>query len=141
MISMPLTFETNSRSPMKSSRFEPWVEPRENRALTVAGIHVEHFAAVHLRRDDVALGVELHGVGNAEVSGRPSRCLPPIRMDAPDLVGAHHREVQHPIGTDFHRYGIARCRARRAARRRSDRFRASARGRATRRRTIDLDAR
>ncbi len=50
------------------------------------------------------MGVELHRVGNSEIAGHTLRDTA-VGIDAPDLVGAHHREVQQAVRADLHGVG------------------------------------
>ena len=80
------------------------IERREDLALTALWIDAKHLARMPLGRDDEALRVELHCIGRPEVPDNPLGCAA-VRVDAPDIVGAHHRVVQQAIGTDLHRVG------------------------------------
>ena len=67
----PVKLETNNRSPTNVQVVQARVQLRQNGLLAVARIDAQHLPAGHLGRDDEALGIELHRVGNAEVARDP----------------------------------------------------------------------
>ncbi len=75
---------------------EPRTDVGQHLARAGAGIDPQHLTTVHLGRDDAALGVELDGVGHAEIPGDLLRRAA-LEADPPDLVGSHHREVEHAV--------------------------------------------
>ena len=101
----PVKFETNSRSPTKVQVVQAGVQLGQHGLLAAARIDAQHLTAGHLGGDDVALGVELHRVGHAEIARDPLRLTALSGSIAPDLVGRHQREVQQPVGPDLHGVG------------------------------------
>ena len=101
----PVKFETNSRSSTNGEVVQSGIELGQHGLFTAARIdRAAPGRCRHLGGDDEAVGVELHRVRHAEVAG-DALWLTAFGIDAPDLVGAHHREVQQPVGADLHGVG------------------------------------
>ena len=100
----PVKFETNSRSPTKVRLSRPGFSWASTVCSPLRGIDAKHLPAGHLRGDDEAVRVELHGVGHPEVARNPLR-LTTFGIDPPDLVGHHQRVVQEAVGADLHGVG------------------------------------
>ena len=67
-------------------------------------VDTQHLSAGHLSRHDIAPRVEFDRVWDTEIAC-DTLCFATIGVDAPDFVGAHHREVQETVRADFHRVG------------------------------------
>ena len=83
---------------------QPRAEIGEHGAITGAWIDPQHLATVHLGGDDKALRVELDRVRHPQVAGHFLR-FTAIETDAPDLVGSHHRDVEHAVRPHLHGVG------------------------------------
>lgn len=66
----------------------------------VLGINSQHLASFQLGGDDASVRIKLDCVRLAQGYNDTLR-LVAIRVDPPDLIGCHHREVKKPVRTDL----------------------------------------